>query len=194
MDAYEVQSAEVTTNGQGTQIWLVSMIKPDGTIHCHAFPPAAIEWRMAEYELDTVDEALDIVLHEPFTTSPMDPLKARDDAAVRVGMVVRTPGPVEDYEPIRLHNADTITDARDAHRIRIADAKTRIHVKPPKGEADPLNAIRQHHGVTDEGLRVKRALVDAARRGARGEPVPEETKRVLVNLPGPRTSEEMTRA
>lgn len=171
MDTYEVQSAEQTTNGQGTQIWLVSMLKPDGTIHCHAFPPSAIEWRMAEYGLDTVDEALEVVLHEPFATSPMDPLKARDDAAVRVGMVVRTPGLVEDYEPIRLHNAETIADAREAHRLRIADAKSRIQVKPPKGKSDPLDAIRQRHGVTETGLRQKAALVNAARRAVRGETV-----------------------
>lgn len=194
MDTYEVQSAEQTTNGQGTPIWIVAMLKPDGTIHCFAFPPSAIEWRMAEYELDTIDEALDMVLHEPWATSPMDQLKARDDSATRVGMVVRTPGPVEDYEPIRLHNADTIDDAREAHRLRIADAKTRVHVKPPKGKADPLDAIRSRHGVTEEGLRLKTALVDAARRGVRGEPVPDETRRVLAEIPGHRSSEEMLRA
>lgn len=194
MDEYVVQSAEKMTNGQGTSIWLVSMLKPDGTIHCHALPPAAIEWRMAEYGLDSVDEALDILLHEPFATSPMDPLKAREDAAFRVGMVVRMPGPVEGYEPIRLHNADTISDARAAHRLRIADAKSRVQVRPPSGEADPLDAIRQQHGVTEEGLRLKTALVDSARCGLRGEPVPEETRRILATIPEQRTSEELTRA
>lgn len=174
MDEYVLQSAEQATNGQGMQIWLVSMVKPDGSLHCHAFPPSAIEWRMAEYGLDTVDEALDVVLHEPWATSPADPLKARDDAAVRAGMVVRTPGPVEDYEPIRLHNADTIDDAREAHRIRIADAKTRIQVVAPKGKRDPLDTIRHQHSVTAEGLRQKAALVDAARRAARGETVRPE--------------------
>ncbi|NUT50094.1 MAG: hypothetical protein HOV94_22705 [Saccharothrix sp.] len=173
MDEYVVQSAEKTSNRQGQLIWLVSMLKPDGTIHCHAFPPSAVEWRMAEYQLGDVDEALDIVLHEPFATNPADPLQARDDAAVRVGMVVRAPGRALDYEPITLHSADTIKDARDAHRIRISDAKTRVHVKAPKGKPDPLDAIRQYD-VTDEGLRQKAALVDAARRSVRGEaPTPQ---------------------
>lgn len=173
MDEYVVQSAEKTSNRQGQPIWLVSMQKPDGTIHCHAFPPSAVEWRMAEYELGNVDEALDIVLHEPFATNPADPLQARDDAAVRAGMVVRAPGPALDYEPITLHSADTIKDARDAHRIRISDAKTRVQVKAPKGKPDPLDAIRQY-GVTDEGLRQKATLVDAARRSVRGEaPMPQ---------------------
>lgn len=172
MDTYEVQSAEKTWNGQGVPIWLVSMLKPDGTIHCHAFPPAAIEWRMAEYDVG-IGEAIDIVLHEPWATSPMDPLRARDDAALRAGMVVRVPGPVEDYEPIRLHNAETIDDAREAHRIRIADAKTRVTVRAPKGKQDPLDRLRQQ-GVTEEGLREKVALVDRARRAIRGErPVPQ---------------------
>ena len=194
MDEYVVQSAEKISNGQGVPIWLVSMLKPDGTIHCTAMPPAAIEWRMAEYGLDDVNEALDMILHEPFATSPTDPLKARDDAAVRVGMVVRTPGPVEDYEPIRLHNADTVGDARAAHRIRVADAKKRVQVKAPKGKADPLAAVREQHGVTEEGLRMKTALVEAARCGMRSEPVPEETLRVLAELPDRRMMEELTRA
>lgn len=195
MDEYVVQSAEKTWNGQGLPIWLVSMVKPDGSVHCHAFPPAAIEWRMAEYGLDTVDEALDVILHEPFATSPTDPLKARDDAAVRAGMVVRVPGAAEDYEPIRLHNADAIGDARDAHRLRIADAKKRVHVKPPRGGRDPLDAVREQHGVTEEGLRLKTILVDAARRGMRGEPVPEETRRIIAATRQPhRTREETARA
>jgi hypothetical protein len=194
MDDYVVQSAEKMTNGQGVPIWLVSMLKPDGTIHCLALPPSAIEWRMAEYGLDDTDEALDMVLHEPWATSPTDPLQARDDAAVRVGMVVRTPGPVEDYEPIRLHNADSISDARAAHRLRIADAKKRVQVTAPKGREDPLDAIRQQHGVTEEGLRMKTALVDAARCGMRGEAVPEETRRVLAELPENRLMEEISRA
>lgn len=174
MDTYEVQGVDAATTMQGTPIWMVSMRTPDGTIHAHAFPPAAIEWRMAEYGLDSVDEALDVVLHEPWATDPLDPLHARDDAAVRQGMVVRARGPVIDYEPIRLHNAETISDARTAHRIRIADAKTRTRVTPPKGKTDPLDVIRAQHGVTDEGLRQKTALVDAARRAVRGETVPPE--------------------
>ncbi|AVH60014.1 MULTISPECIES: hypothetical protein [Streptomyces] len=172
MDIYEVQGVEATATTQGTPIWMVAMGKPDGTIHAYAFPPSIIEWRMAEYQLDTVDEALDIVLHEPWATNPLDPLTRRDDAALRQGMVVRAPGPVVDYEPIRLHNADTIDDARTAHRIRIADAKTRVRVTPPKGKPDPLDIIRTRHGVTDEGLRQKAAHVDAARRSYRGEAVP----------------------
>lgn len=172
MATYEVEDAAITATAQGAQIWMVSARKPDGTIHAHAFPPAAIEWRMAEYGLDTVDDALDMVLHEPWATDPLDPLQARDDAAVRQGMVVRAPGPGVDYEPIRLHNADSIDDARTAHRIRIADAKTRVTVKPPKGKPDPLDIIRARHGVTDEGLRQKAALVDATRRSHRGEAVP----------------------
>lgn len=171
MDTYVVQSTEKKTNGQGVPIWLVSMLKPDGGIHCHAFPPSAIEWRMAEYGLDSTNEALDILLHEPFATSPTDPLQTRDDAAVRVGMVVRAAGPVFDYEPIQLYNADTIPDAREAHRIRIADAKTRVQVVAPKGRLDPLDTIRQQHGVTTQGLREKADLVDAARRAVRGETV-----------------------
>lgn len=171
MDTYEVLAATATTTGSGTPIWMVSMRKPDGQIHCHAFPPSAIEWRMAEYGFNS-EEALDCVLHEPWAADPQDPVKAKDDPAVLQGMVVRAAGPVVDWEPIRLHNADTIADARAAHRIRIADAKTRVHILPPKGKADPLDVIRQQNGVTEDGLREKAARVDAARRSVRGQAVP----------------------
>lgn len=180
MDTYEVQAVETVTNGQGTPVWLVSMLKPDGTIHCHAFPPSAIEWRMAEYGLDTVDEALDIVLHEPFAVSPQDHGRRLPDPAEKAGMVTRLPGRARD-EPIHLHNAPTIAAAREAHRLRIADAKTRVQVKPPKGKSDPLDVIRRA-GVTETGVRIKTALVDAARCGVRGEPVPADTLRVLDEI------------
>jgi len=169
MDVYEVVAAEATATMQGTPIWMVSMQKPDGGIHCHAFPPSTIEWRMAEYGLDSVAEALDIVLHEPYAIDPSDPFGAIVDPAAKAGA-----------EPIRLHNAPTITEARAAHRVRIADAKTRVRVTPPKGKPDPLDAIRQRHGVTERGLREKAALVDAARRSVRGEIVPGELSAARV--------------
>ena len=194
MDIYEVQSVEATATAQGPPIWMVAMGKPDGSIHAHAFPPSIIEWRMAEYGLDTVDEALDIVLHEPWTTNPLDALTRRDDAALRQGMVVRVPGQVVDYEPIRLHNADSIDDARTAHRIRIADAKTRVHVQPPKGKPDPLDTIRARHGVTDDGLRAKALLVEDARRSVRGEPAVRVPSAIDGGLAAADTLKEMTRA
>jgi hypothetical protein len=193
MDAYVLQDVTQGATASGTPYWMVSMLKPDGTIHAHAFPPSTIEWRMAEYQLDTVTEALDMVLHEPWATDPLDPLQARDDAAVRQGMVVRMPGPVVDYEPIRLHNADTIDDARTAHRIRIADAKTRVTVKPPKGKPDPLDTIRVRHGVTSDGLAAKAAHVDAARRAYRGEAIPGETS-IIPNPEARQRVKEVTSA
>lgn len=175
MDTYEVLAAEATATAQGTPIWMVSMLKPDGTIHVHTFPPSAIEWRMAEYGLDSIDEALDIVLHEPYAADPLDPMQAASDPAGRAGMKVRLPGTTVD-EPIRLHNAPTIAEARAAHRLRIADAKTRVRVTPPKGKTDPLDTIRTNHGVTEEGLKAKAAHVDAARRAVRRETArPEPT-------------------
>jgi hypothetical protein len=161
-------------SGGGVPCWRVAHQRPDGRIHEHVFPQTTLEWRMAEYGLPTIDEALDVVLHEPWAIDPADQMLARDDAATRQGMVTRVKGPVVDYEPTRLHNADSIDDAREAHRIRIADAKARVHVVPPKGKPDPLDTIRARHGVTDAGVREKAALVDAARRAYRGEaPTPQ---------------------
>jgi len=193
MDIYEVLTVEATTAAQGTPVWMVGMLKPDGSIHAHAFPPSAIEWRMAEYGFDTVDEALDVVLHEPFAVDPQDSFQRLTDPAAQAGMVVRMPGRSVD-EPVCLHNAPTIAAAREAHRLRIADAKTRVRVNPPKGKPDPLDIIREHHGVTATGLRIKTALVDAARCGVRGEPMPDATRRVLDEIGTPRPSQEMNRA
>lgn len=171
--AEEITPVQVTewTTGSGTPCWRVTHQRPDGSMHGHVFPQSTLEWRVAEYGLDSIDEALDIVLHEPWATDPADPMQARDDAAVRVGMVVRKNGPAVDYEAIALHSADSIEDAREAHRIRIADAKTRVHVVPPKGQPDPLDIIRARHGVTDAGVQEKAAFVDAIRRSLRGETV-----------------------
>jgi hypothetical protein len=178
MDIYQVETVEATATAQGTPIWMVSMRKPDGTIHAHSFPPSTIEWRMAEYGLDSVDEALDIILHEPWAADPTDPMQAREDPAALVGMTVLQAGAAA-AEPIRLHNAPTIADAREAHRLRIADAKTRIRITSPKGQQDPLDIIRQQHGVTGEGLRQKAALVDTARRAVRGETTPHKPDIVI---------------
>lgn len=166
---------EVTefTARSGAPCWKVQYLRPDGNAYWHVFPHATLEWRMAEYQLDNVDEALDMILHEPHASDPMDPLLARDDSAVRRGMVTRTPGPVLDYDATRLHNADTIDDAREAHRIRIADAKeSRVRIVPPTSEPDPLDMIRQRHGCTQDGIRAKTELVDQARRAYRGETAP----------------------
>jgi hypothetical protein len=193
MDIYQVETAEVTTTAQGTPIWMVSMRKPDGTLHCHTFPTSTIEWRMAEYGLDTVDEALDIILHEPYATDPTDPIQGRQDPAAKVGMTVLRAGTAA-AEPISLHNAPTIADAREAHRLRIADAKTRILITPPKGKQDPLDIIRQQHGVTGEGLRQKAALVDSVRRAVRGEPAPRNADIVIDPESHTRTVKETRRA
>lgn len=164
-----VDVTEVVTRS-GVACWQVRHQRPDGDIHGHVFPQDALEWRMAEYGLESIEDALDMVLHEPFATDPADPLLARDDAALRVGMVTRAPGPVLDYDTIRLHNADTIADARAAQNIRVDDVKaSRVRIVPPDGLTDPLDVIRERHGCTAEGIREKAALVDAARRAFRGE-------------------------
>lgn len=157
------------TSGSGTPCWMVTYRLTDGSTHGHVFPQETLEWRMAEYGLDSIDEALDVVLHEPWAITPSEAWLIPADAATRQGMVTRVKGPAVDYEPIQLHNADTIDDAREAHRVRIADAKTRVHVVKPKGKPDLLDVIRARHGVTDDGIREKAALVDEARRAYRGE-------------------------
>lgn len=190
--AEELTPVQVTAwnSSSGIPCWTVTYERPDGTKHQHAFPQSTLEWRVAEYGLDSIDEALDIVLHEPWKIDPVDPLLARDDAAVRQGMVMRTRGAAVDYEAIRLHNADSIADARTAHRLRIADAKTRVHITAPKGKANPLDTIRASHGVTTEGVRLKGQIVEQTRRSYRGEPVAPQPAFTFA----PETPKETTRA
>jgi hypothetical protein len=179
MDLYEVQTVEATTTTQGTPIWMVSMRKPDGGIHCHAFPPSVIEWRMAEYGLTDIDEALDVVLHEPYLPDG----RGRDDAAVRVGLVTSTR---PDAEAITLFNAASTADAQAAHLARIADVKAaRVRVAASGKGADPLDVIRRNHQVTPAGVRMKRELVDVARWQAvyGALPVPPSPDHPLLSRP-----------
>lgn len=170
MDLYTVTDVVNYVTKQGTPCWQVSMLKPDGVIHGHIFPQSILEWRVAEYELDTPDEALDFVLHEPWATDLSDPSQLRDDAAVKAGLVVRRVSPFVDYEPIHLFSTQNVADVRSAHRIRITDAKARVSVVPPEHTSDPLDMIRENHGVTPDGIGVKQALVAKARRAHMGLP------------------------
>lgn len=154
--AYTVDFAQLRAS-RGELYWLVHKIASDGAGHGHAFPPETLEWRAAEYGLTDVDEILDIILHEPYMPDEPD----RDDAALRAGLVTSTR---PEAEPVTLFNAASTADALAAHRLRIADVKeTRAHVRPPGKGKDPLDTIRQAHGITEAGLRAKREAVDVHR-------------------------------
>lgn len=155
-------------------VWHVIYTKPDGSKHHHTIPKMAINWRMAEYELDTVDEAIDWVLHEGWAVDPANPNEVRPDPAREFGMVTRMSRKSPEL-PMTLMTAPSIAQAREAQRMRIEDAKTRRKaVKPKKvkgasGAAadpvDPLDVMRQTHIVSVEDVQDKRLRVRAARQG-----------------------------
>jgi hypothetical protein len=100
--------------------WVVHYDAPDGTEWAHSFPVGNLETLMAEYGLDDPAEALDVLLHDPHAWAWIGTLDPRDDPAVAGGWVT-TDQP--DAEPVTLFNARSTTDARGAHRARIAAVK-----------------------------------------------------------------------
>jgi hypothetical protein len=155
------------TDGNSAR-WAVHVVDQDGNGGGYVFPQDTLEWRAAEYGLTDVAEILDMILHESQIPGPPD----RDDAAARVGMVTSTS---PDAEPITLFNAPSTADALAAHRLRIADMKTRTaHIRPPVKGADPLALIRSRHGIKAGGVRAKREAVDEHRWSLKygGLPIP----------------------
>lgn len=147
--------SERTTRGEPR--WVVHTVDQDGNGSGTIFPKDTLAWRAAEYGLTDVGEILDVILHEFHLPDAPGP----DDAAARVGLVTST-GP--DAEPITLLNAPSTTDARAAHRLRVADAKkTRARVVPPARGKDPLDVIRTNHGINPEHIRALREAVDVHR-------------------------------
>ncbi|MGY6019601.1 hypothetical protein [Streptomyces spinosirectus] len=142
---------------RGVPRWAVHHVDEDGNGGGHIFPKETLEWRAAEFGLTDVDEILDVILHELHIPEYLD----RDDAAARRGLVTSTR---PDAEAITLFNAASTTDAWVAHRARITAVKeTTALVQPPGSGKNPLDVIRQGHGMTARGIRGKQQLVDVTR-------------------------------
>lgn len=114
-DLIKVVHNQVEDKGE---YWLVHTTKTytDGVSRpsCHAFPKDTLEWRAAEYGLDPADveTLLDIVLVETYLL------------------------PEEWAVGVRLADALTVAEARDAHLSRIAKAKLRLRIST-RTKADP---------------------------------------------------------
>jgi hypothetical protein len=137
-----VQFGQATEDGQGHWSVEVTRIEDDGTVTtgCHVFPTDTLEWRAAEYGIDPsdVDTLMDIVLVEPYLT----------DDHWQAGS--------------RLHDADTIEQARADHLARCAQAKLACRMSTRGKSAEPLRAVRERHDMHPEALEMKREMV---RRG-----------------------------
>lgn len=129
---------------------IVTRAQGDGGI-THLFPKDTLEWRAAEYGIDPgdVDALLDVVLHEHLFDG--------DTAAATQGA---------------LASACSTSDARAGHLARIAALKAQHRVA--LGAGGPLDVIRTRPGISMQGVRAKRELVDIHRwnRLYGGLPVP----------------------
>lgn len=66
--------------------------------------------------------------------------------------------------PTTLYTAADTTAAREAHLVRIEHTKAhRVRVVPPKGGRDPLDAIRQAHGIDPDRVAVKARAIEERR-------------------------------
>lgn len=137
-------------------LWQITYQSKAGEVRNHLFPKATLEWRAAEYELDDVDEILDIIIHEPYVPA--------EQPAAPVSLIAAQAKPgAQAAARITLYTAESAAQARDAHRQLIANVKANhVLITPPKG-ADPLDHIRRRHGITPDGLRAKREQVDTHR-------------------------------
>lgn len=134
--------------------WTVSYVDDEtGTGYSHSIPPLNRETLMAEYGLDDLAEAVDILLHDPHAWAWIGTLDPRDDPAVAEGWVT-TDQP--DAEAVTLFNARSTFDARGAHRARMQAVKetgTAVINDPggllqqmldPPIDTDRINAHAEH--------------------------------------------------
>lgn len=132
--------------------WVVDGLEhnDDGTPHTDehgqqfrrrlVFPADTLEWRAAEYRIDSGDTAtlLDLVISEAFLTA-------------------------EDWATgSRLHDAPDIDTARRDHLARCAAAKWR-HRIATRTAGNPCRVIETQSPMDDEAVGLKRTLVHRAR-------------------------------
>lgn len=163
MEEYVLEGVSEGVVGSGTAVWHVLYRKPDKTIHQHTILKEAVNWRMAEYELTDIDEAMDMLLHEPWV---------RDDDDTDIPGALRATADGREV-PVGLYTAGTVQEAREAHQRRVAYVKQfRRRVANPMAAAakdgnaiDPLDVMRKTHVVTVEDVAEKRIRVRALRQG-----------------------------
>lgn len=147
-----VESVEEQRHGD-TECWHVVTRASDGHGLTHVFPKAALEWRAAEYGISPADTdtLLDAILHEQLFDEETAEAAKNSLAA-----------------------AASTADARQAHLARIAASKQQGERITLDGKNSPLDTIRARPGISADGVRVKRELVDTHRwnRLYGGLPVP----------------------
>jgi hypothetical protein len=153
-------------NVSGTPAWQISFMRSDGGMRHHIMPTYIVEARAIELEMDPeqdFDEVLDIILHEPFVDDD-DP----DDPAAAEGYV--TTDASGRQVAGNLFTAETIKDAREAHQLRVAKAKSsKANISVPASIKQQIRqrAMAVHRQGPDE-VRDLRQTVRDNRMAIRG--------------------------
>lgn len=144
----------------------VSLRRPDGIRVGRFFDDDTLEFRAAEYGIDPdteMDLLIEVVLYEFHIPDPTLPSNFEKDAAARAGKMSAstrawgTRVSMGDPVPTWLFNARTTEQAREAHLLRVEEAKQRIKfladpLKRSVGKAsDPLDVIR-NNAVLNRGV------------------------------------------
>jgi hypothetical protein len=135
-----VESVFEEPNGAVDCWYVITRAPGDGGI-THVFPKGIFEWRAAEYGVDPQDigTLLDMILHEQLMDDEEGAALQRDVSAAR-----------------------STAAARQAYSDRLAALKQRTRIILD-GKDNPLDAIRAKPGISADGLRAKREVVDTAR-------------------------------
>lgn len=182
MEEQTVVAVSEDVTGAGMELWRVRLQRPDGSFREHIFPKMTLDARAAEYGIDPadVDVILDVILHEPFIAHPGDPRNYADDPAAKAGHRVKTANAIGVAKkgqeapdvPAWLFNADSVSQAREAHLLRVAYCrKNTVRIVAQKGAqaADPLDAIRAAHTPDLDLIATIADNVDRERRRLRSD-------------------------
>lgn len=174
--------------------WVIGLRRPDGAEGTHTIPAEAFASRAAEYWAEdedppTVDQLLDIMLHEPYIPAEEAPvhrtaetvLIATADGVEEPAAQARTAG---GKQRVTVHNARNHDEARTAHLERIDAAKQRVRIVSPKpvtplaggrqavkqASADPLDVIRERATINPAQVaEIRRVIHQAREHAARGD-------------------------
>jgi hypothetical protein len=172
MDSWPVEEITDMVHGSIGACWNIIIRKSDGTIHSHIMPKSIFAIRAVEYDMDVdadFDAILEMILHEPFMQDP-NALPAEEDVAGAAGYNTKIADGTK--RPATLFTAETIKDAREAHRMRVEDTKkNRRHIDHSSLSTSDKQRLRQGH--LDAPSKVLRGLKDQIglqRREIRGRP------------------------
>jgi hypothetical protein len=119
------------------------------SLNLHTFPESALEWKAAEYGLTAVEEALDVILYEPFE-APAD------------RSVMGTSQGRQQYLSKVIQRKQALGNGKQANRVsaraKLVDAK--VHDKyVTASEEDPYEVVKAHAPFDRSAILVKNIAV-----------------------------------